>query len=69
VVVGFSVFNRRAFDGRLQRFVISVLAVQRPWRLAAQHDLVDAEEQRATDETAIEIRLEIARSVQLIVKP
>ena len=49
--------------------MVGLMAVQRPRRLAAQDELVDAEEQRTTDETVIEIGLEIARAVELDMNP
>ena len=61
--VGFGVGDRLCLLPGHERLVVGVGVVQRPRRVAAERDLVNAGHQRAGEKTLAHPRLEVARAV------
>ncbi|BDD93836.1 hypothetical protein PanNE5_32760 [Pandoraea sp. NE5] len=67
--IGLGVGDRLTLRGRQQALMIGLLAVNRPWHLAAEQLLLNAGHDRGHGQALLEPLLEVARLVQLFVQP
>ena len=67
--IGFRISDRRAVGRWLEPGVIGAGVAQRPRRLAAQQQLIDAKQQATEEQTLGHRRFEVARAVKLVIEP